>query len=152
MGNPVRVQISPRAPRGSPSREGGDPSYFLGLGLLAAALGAGSRGWWFRDDAHEADGEPILCLDFVLGAAVLAPHVGAAGILAEVKDLGWAEQLRTSNALDRGIADELGGFGHGIPSGIDLGLRGSGGIAPVITGPIVGTRASIVQRGAWARP
>ena len=87
----------------------------------------------------------------VLGATVLAADVGPAGILAEVKDLGWAEELGASNALDRGVADELGRLGHRVPSGFDRGSRASDPGARVVAGTIVGSPGEIVQRGAWTR-
>ena len=129
------VQISPRAPCGSPSRWGGNPIHFrspFGVRLRASApslrstaSAAGSRGGGLRNDADEADREAVFGSHLVLRSAVRAADVGPAGILAEVKDLGRAEELGASNALDGGVADELGRLGHRVPSGFDLGSRES---------------------------
>src|SRR6266853_4206423 len=115
-------------------------------------ISPGPCGGRLRNDTDEADREAILGSHFVLRAAVLAADVGPAGILAEVKDLGRAEELGASNALDRGVADELGRLGHRVPSGFDRGSRAFDGTARVVAGPIVGSPDPIVQRGSWARP
>src|SRR5439155_6840380 len=125
---------------------------WLGIrGLWFAASAAGPRCGRLRNDADEADREAVLGSHFVLRAAVLAADVGPAGILAEVKDLGGAEELGASNALDRGVADKLGRLGHRIPSGFDRVSRDSSGSARVFAGASVGLPGAIVQRGWWGR-
>ena len=148
MGNPVRVQISPRAPRGSSSRREGDPLHFSAGGGPAgtAKLGAGSRGGRLLDDTDQPNRETILGADFILGAAVLATDVWPPGVFAKVENLSRAEEFGASQALDSGVADELGRFGHRGTSWFDQGGRELEGLAPAQAGVIVRRQAAAVQR------
>ena|SRR2546422_396193 len=117
-----------------------------------ALSGSGARRGRLGDDGDEADGEAVLGPDLVLRAAVLAAHVGTPGIFAEVENLSGTEELAASQALDRGVADELCGFGHRTSSGIDKESLAAAGGPRVGPTPIVGTESAIVQRGGWDRP
>src|SRR6266550_3904503 len=97
MGNPVRVQISPRAPS---LICGGSSSFWERTRIISAAVFA-PRAVRRRlgDESEEADAEAVLGAHFVLRAAMRATHVRAAGILSPVKNLHRSEQLRAAKAL-----------------------------------------------------
>src|SRR5438874_2577130 len=110
MGNPVRVQISPRA-----------PSYCSVAGPLPrkrartfsdAVFAAGAIGGGLGNDPDQLDAETILGAHLVLGAAVLAAHVRPARIFAQMKDLNRSEEARAAHAFHRRVADQLFRLGH----------------------------------------
>src|SRR6185503_532415 len=95
----------------------GDPFFYAVSGRRAGrkrvrCLRACARGGRLGDDADETDGEAVLGADLVPSAAVLAANVRAAGVFTKVKDLGRSKELRAPEALDGGVADQLGTLGH----------------------------------------
>jgi len=121
-------------------------------------FGARARGGRLGDHADEADREAVLGLDLVLRAAVLAANVGAPWILAEVENLSRAEELRAAQALDGGIADQLGHLGHGCSSSrvsvprARAQVTRRAGHAESRTGLIVEATREAVQSAAAVRP
>jgi len=88
----------------------------------AGRSGARPGGLGLGDDAHQPDAEPLLGDDLVLAAAVLAADVGAPGILLQMENVAWSEELPAAKALHRGAAHE---FMKPPPCGMRAPARGA---------------------------
>ena len=111
-------------------------------------LGAGARRGGLGDDADQADREAVLGANLVLRAAVLAADVRAARVFAEMQDLGRSKELRAPEALDGGVAHQLGHLGHCGSSVIRMGVAFDRAWS---YGGIVGAPGGAVQPAALPR-